>query len=59
MRFPPLDESVDILQVADLLGDDNYLGVVVGYLNIPIQWLDSSHHKEEVKKALRHRPRLK
>ena len=54
-RFPPLDDWVDVLCVADIMGDEDYMEFVAQHLKIPVRTLDSSHTKDEFKKVLRDR----
>ena len=58
-QFPPLEDWVDVLQVAKVMGDGRYLGFVAEYLKVDRRCVDSSHTRQELKKVLRDRLRLK
>ena len=49
---------MDVLYVVDVMGDEDYLKIVAGYLKFPVRTLDSYHTKKERKKVLRDRLRL-
>ena len=50
-RFLPLEDWVDVLQVADVMGDGRYLGFVAEYLEVDRRCVDSSHTRQELKKV--------